>query len=82
MSVGDTFSDASFNYTINYPPNPLTPPIYSTITDSSNITNIIFIDNSIHDANLFLNSLSNDTFAILYNYNTDSSHILDFLKNT
>jgi len=60
----------------------ITLPIYSTITDLANITNILFIDNSIPDSNLFLNSLSNNTFAILYNYNTNSSHILQFLTDT
>jgi hypothetical protein len=75
--------DASFNPIIPSPPiNDLTLPIYSTITDSSKINNIIFIDNSINDSNLFLNSLSDDTFAILYNFNTNSSHILQYLTDT
>jgi hypothetical protein len=75
--------DASFNPIIpSHPINDLTLPIYSTITDSSKINNIIFIDNSINDSNLFLISLSDDTFAILYNFNTNSSHILQYLTDT
>ena len=59
-----------------------TLPLYSTITDPSTITNILFIDKNINESDLFLNSLSDDTFAILYDFNTKSSHIFDYLKNT
>ena len=50
--------------------------IYSNTIDTTNIQNILLISSKIHDSKLFYDSVNDNTFPIIYSFNSVSSLIL------
>ena len=47
------------------------PLIYNNDIDVTNINNILLIDSSVLENNIFINSCNINTFSIVYNYSSN-----------
>lgn len=54
---------------------------YNSITSSNNFTNILLIDNSVRNYQMFVDSVNSSTFPIVYSKNSSSLELLDLLQN-
>ena len=54
--------------------------IYSNTIDTTNIQNILLISSKIHDSKLFYDSVNDNTFPIIYSFNSDKTELLDLLR--
>jgi hypothetical protein len=62
------------------PPIPISIPLeYIVLSDYSNITNIILIDNQVKQYNLFYNNCNSNTFPIVYDKSSKSDELITFL---
>jgi hypothetical protein len=58
----------------------LTDPIYSNCDDYTKIKNILFIDDTVDDTNIFVDAANETTLTIIYSFNTDRDKINTFIR--
>ena len=57
------------------------PLIYNNDIDVSNITNILLIDSTVRDYNMFITGSNNNTFPIVYDYYSNRAELAKLLLN-
>ena len=66
------------------PPKPsyeTVPLIYNNTVDVTNITNLLLIDSTVLENNIFVDSCNNNTFPIVYNHCSDRTELKQLLLN-
>ena len=65
----------------NQKPTHNIPLIYDNFKDTTTITNVMLIDDSVYQADIFYNSVSSNTLAIKYNYSSNREDLLNLLSS-
>jgi hypothetical protein len=76
-------SDSVLNDKLKPPklPYEIVPLIYNNDIDVTNINNILLIDDTVHDNNIFVDSCNTHTFPIIYNHCSSRTELRELLLN-
>ena len=65
---------------IEPPIEPPVPLVYNDTIDTTNMTNILFIDSIVHDKKVFYDSANAHTFPIIYDSNSKTDDLISLLR--
>jgi hypothetical protein len=57
------------------------PLVFNNSINTSNIKNVILIDSTVNEAELFYNSVNSNTFPIIYSYYSNREELINLLTN-